>query len=178
MTVSVWQARFVKVRKGRSGYVVAGVEPERSDILIYQWKIPGVIPVNAQTAGEELERIYKRDGSVEPETVVLESKDEKAPLHKCFEWDDKKAAHKYRVHQAQGIIRALVSVNETPSKPKGVRAFVSVESEYQPIKVVMSDEKKRAFLLQSALCELKSFQTKYSDLQELASVFAAIKEVI
>lgn len=145
--------------------------------MVYQWKIPGIIPVDAQTAGEELERIYNRDGSITPEAVVEDSTDPSAPLHGCFEWDDKKAAHKYRVTQAQGIIRAIVSVDTPAQSSEPVRAFVTTEKNYKPITVVLDDESARAELLRSAKAELENFKRKYATLQELSAVFAAIEEV-
>lgn len=145
--------------------------------MVYQWKIPGIIPVDAQTAGEELERIYNRDGSITPEAIVEDSVDPSAPLHGCFEWDDEKAAHKYRITQAQGIIRAIVSVDETEKQPK-TRTFVSVEREYHPVSVVIRNPEKRDILLQNALNELHWFEKKYNSLCELSGVFSAIKEVI
>lgn len=145
--------------------------------MTYQWKVPGIMPVDAQTAGNELQRIYERDGVIEPETVVEESKSPSAPLHSCFEWDDEKAAHKYRITQAQGIIRAIVAVDETEKSPE-TRAFVSVEREYHPVSVVIRNPEKRDILLQNALNELHCFEKKYNSLCELSGVFSAIKEVI
>lgn len=145
--------------------------------MTYQWKVPGIMPVDAQTAGNELQRIYKRDGVIEPETVVLESESPSAPLHSCFEWDNEKAAHKYRITQAQGIIRAIVLVNETEKSPE-TRAFVSVERKYHPVSVVIRNPEKRDILLQNALNELHWFEKKYNSLCELSGVFSAIKEVI
>lgn len=145
--------------------------------MTYQWKVPGIMPVDAQTAGNELQRIYERDGVIDPETVVQESQTPSAPLHSCFEWDDEKAAHKYRVSQAQGIIRAIVAVDEEKKQPE-TRAFVSVQREYHPISVVIKTPEKREILLKSALDELRWFEKKYKSLQELSSVFDAIKEVI
>lgn len=145
--------------------------------MTYQWKVPGIMPVDAQTAGNELQRIYERDGVIEPGTVVLESESPSAPLHSCFEWDNEKAAHKYRITQAQGIIRAIVSVNET-EKSQETRAFVSVEREYHPVSVVIRNPEKRDILLQNALNELHWFEKKYNSLCELSGVFSAIKEVI
>ena len=145
--------------------------------MTYQWKVPGIMPVDAQTAGNELQRIYERDGVIEPETVVLESESPSAPLHSCFEWDNEKAAHKYRITQAQGIIRAIVSVNET-EKSLETRAFVSVERKYHPVSVVIRNPEKRDILLQNALNELHCFEKKYNSLRELSGVFSAIKEVI
>ena len=143
--------------------------------MTYQWKVPGIMPVDAQTAGNELQRIYERDGVIEPETVVAESQTPSAPLHSCFEWDDAKAAHKYRITQAQNIIRAIVVVDD--AKQPETRAFVSVEREYHPVSVVVRNPEKREILLQNALNELRWFERKYHALQELANVFAAIKEV-
>lgn len=143
--------------------------------MTYQWKVPGIMPVDAQTAGNELQRIYERDGVIEPETVVLESQTPSAPLHSCFEWDDEKAAHKYRITQAQNIIRAIVVVDE--AKQPETRAFVNVQREYHPVSVVVRNPEKREILLQNALNELRWFERKYNTLQELSNVFAAIKEV-
>lgn len=143
--------------------------------MTYQWKVPGIMPVDAQTAGNELQRIYERDGVIEPETVVEESKSPSAPLHSCFEWDDEKAAHKYRITQAQNIIRAIVVVDE--AKQPETRAFVNVQREYHPVSVVVRNPEKREILLQNALNELRWFERKYNTLQELSAVFSAIKEV-
>lgn len=143
--------------------------------MTYQWKVPGIMPVDAQTAGNELQRIYERDGVIEPETVVAESRTPSAPLHSCFEWDDEKAAHKYRITQAQNIIRAIVVVDE--AKQPETRAFVNVQREYHPVSVVVRNPEKREILLQNALNELRWFERKYNTLHELSNVFAAIEEV-
>lgn len=143
--------------------------------MTYRWKVPGIMPVDAQTAGNELQRIYERDGVIEPETVVAESRTPSAPLHSCFEWDDEKAAHKYRITQAQNIIRAIVVVDE--AKQPETRAFVNVQREYHPVSVVVRNPEKREILLQNALSELRWFERKYNTLQELSNVFAAIEEV-
>ena len=143
--------------------------------MTYRWKVPGIMPVDAQTAGNELQRIYERDGVIEPETVVAESQTPSAPLHSCFEWDDAKAAHKYRITQAQTIIRSIVVVEEA-TQPE-TRAFVNVQREYHPVSVVVRNPEKREILLQNALNELRWFERKYNTLQELSNVFAAIKEV-
>lgn len=93
----------------------------------------------------------------------------------CFEWDDEKAAHKYRITQAQNIIRAIVVVDE--AKQPETRAFVNVQREYHPVSVVVRNPEKREILLQNALNELRWFERKYNTLHELSNVFAAIEEV-
>lgn len=146
--------------------------------MIYKWKIPNLLPVDAQTAGEELARIYRENGRLEPAKIVDESRDSAAPLHPCFEWDDVAAAEKYRQTQAQMIVRSIVTVQETPNRePVETRAFVSVRQEYKPIEVVTSSEEQMQELLRTALAELMAFQRKYSILSELAGVMRAIEKV-
>ena len=145
--------------------------------MTYQWKIPGIIPVDAQKAGEELYRIYKAKGRLEPSDIVEESRSATSPLHPCFEWDDQKAATKYRESQAMLIVRSIVTVQESNEGPQQVRAFVHVEQSYKPISVVVNSEKQMAALLETALSELRAFKRKYETLKELSPVFDAIEEV-
>lgn len=144
--------------------------------LIYKWKIPGLIPVDAQVAGQEMERIYNRDGILDPAVIVQESKDKHAPLHGCFEWNDTVAANKYRVNQAKEIIRSIVTVSEHTNQE--TRAFVYVNQEYQPLSVVIRNPEDTATLLRQAINELRWFEQKYSKLQELAGVMAEIGKVV
>lgn len=146
--------------------------------MIYQWKIPSM-PVDADSAGNELERIcQKNNGNLLAKDVVEESRPESAVLHKCFEWDDAVAAERFREVQAGQIIRNITVVHsEEGCEPTEVRAFVSVQKSYQPIRVVMSDMDKKAELLLSAFRELKAFQQKYKSLSELDPVFDAINAV-
>lgn len=146
--------------------------------MVYQWRIPGIIPVDAQTAGEELDRIYRRDGVISPDAIVNDNAEPSAPLHCCFEWDDGKAAHKYRVSQAQSIIQAIVSVPEETQYNQPVRAFVSVFNSYHPTKIVMQNVSMRSTLLEFALADLRAFKRKYESLVELSSVFDSISNIM
>lgn len=144
--------------------------------MVYQWKIPGLYNVDAQTAGEELDRIYREHGALEPERIVDESRDEGAPLHGCFEWNDSAAAEKYRQVQAAGIVHAIITAvpGQDREEPVSVRAFVHVEPGYQPIAVVINDEEKLERLQSDAIRELKAFQRKYNVISALSPVFDAI----
>ena len=146
--------------------------------MIYKWKLPGLIPVDAQTAGEELQRIYREKGALNPVDIVDESRDSAAPLHPCLEWDDETAAEKYRQTQAMQIVRSIITIQESDKKEaQEVRAFVHVQESYHPISVVVSSKKQMDELLASALLELKAFQRKYSVLVELSLVFEAIEKI-
>lgn len=145
--------------------------------MTYQWKLPGIYDVPAQQAGEELDRIYRDRGRLEPTDIVSESRPEDAPLHPCFEWDDAIAAERYRENQASGIVRAIVTVDTERKENNGVRAFVHVENTYQPMAVVVQSRDKMQKLLQSAMNELSAFRKKYGKLSELEPVFSAIDSV-
>ena len=150
--------------------------------MVYKWRFN--MGVSAETAGEELERVEHKHGKVTPELVLEESRKEKAPLHKCFEWNDSIAAEKYRLNQAGQIIRNLVVVLDEYQQSEPVRAFVNIESEAPAktgkfINVVsaMKKEETRAAVLANALRELQEFTKKYQGLDELAGVFSEINKL-
>lgn len=150
--------------------------------MLYEWKLPGMYPVDANTAGEEIAAIYNEKGHCDPEDVVDRSRPVTAPLHYCFEWDDTVAAEKYRQEQAGSLIRSITVVVEADDKrvtevPVKIRAFHHVEHTYQPISVVVNDEDKMKELLRRALGELISFKKKYSQLSDLKPIFQEIDKL-
>lgn len=146
--------------------------------MVYQFKLPGLYPVSAQTAGEELHRIYTDKGQLKPADVVAESRPESAPLHPCFEWDDEVAAEKYRRVQAGKLVRSITVVQENKKRePVEVRAFVQSRETYTPIEVVVNSREQMLELLRAAMSELRAFERKYAALSQLAPVFEAIKRV-
>jgi hypothetical protein len=48
-----------------------------------------------------------KDGRLTPEDVVKSAARKTSPLHEYFEWDEKKAAKKYRLMQARQLIRSV-----------------------------------------------------------------------
>lgn len=150
--------------------------------MVYQWKEASRVVVDAQIAGEELERIRTfHNGRLEAEMVVELSRNTSAPLHGAFEWDDKKAAHGYRVEQAKYLIRSIEVVVATPDdKPQPIRAFVSVQRDddrsYTSVQHALSDNELRRQVLAQAWMELEAWRKRHAELVELAKVFAVIDE--
>lgn len=149
--------------------------------MIYRWKEGARMGADAQSAGDELERIRTRhNGRLEPEWVVHEAKLARNPLHDLFEWDDNVAAQNYRVDQARGIIRSIDVVVEEVEQPKAVRAFVSVvrdrDRSYTSVSHAMSDPVLRKQVLADAWAALEAWRKRYAELDELAAVFAVIDE--
>ena len=90
----------------------------------YKWRIP-VFNADADTVGEIFESIEERDGVLSPSAVVDEARPEVSPIHACFEWDDEKAAEKYRETQASSMIRCLiVSTEHIENAPEGQGATI------------------------------------------------------
>ena len=145
----------------------------------YEFSTPGLFPgVTADQAAEELERIREQRGALTPEIVVDESRDEDSVLHKCFQWDDTKAAALYRAEQARTLI-GNIKVVITNTEIKGTfRAFVNVSTvegsprSYIPINAAMSEDYSRSDLLAQAKADAKTFITKYNTLEQLNKVKA------
>ena len=149
----------------------------------YQWKVDKY-PVPAQVAGEEIERIRANSGKeyIEAEDLLEASREDTAPLHSCFEWDDDRAAEKYRLWQARQIISNITVVTETVNTvPQPVRAFVSIadykdKGKFIQIQKALENNEYRAQILKNALAELQTFKHKYSVYSELSKIFEAIDD--
>lgn len=92
----------------------------------------------------ELEAIRKRnpDGLLLIEDVVKAARSKKSSLHTEFEWDDAKAAEKWREEQARNLIRAHVTYE--PRVARETRGYLSVPTDrengggYRPTSEVLS----------------------------------------
>lgn len=146
--------------------------------MIYKWKI-SKYNLDAQEAGEELERIREKYNSITPKIVVKESRNNDSVLHSCFEWDDSKAAEAYRERQAQSLICNIVvsKVNDTEVQ-SDVRAFVHIQNDYKPIETVVKVKDYRQEMLNNAFKELKTFKEKYQSLSELSDLFSYIDTIL
>jgi len=124
----------------------------------------------------------RHNGLLRPKDIVDYAANKKTALHKCFEWDDKKAGHEYRLWQARELISVYVKVLSKDTDP--VCAYVSLLNDrakqgggYRTIEAVLNDNVLRNQLLSEALAELGRFEARYKQLKELAGVFKAIRKV-
>ena len=154
--------------------------------MVYQWKVP-LYKVPAQTAGEYIEGLERANGFVTAKMLVDESRPVGATLHSCYEWDDEKAAEKYREGQSKTLLSNLVTVkisNTDEDMPvPNTRAFVSVSSGKETASYIstvraLSDEATKKTVLENARAELKAFKVKYEGLIDLAELLnEMLKEV-
>ena len=148
--------------------------------MVYQWKTASYIKTDANIAGKQCEELEKTVG-LTPENLLNANRNEDAPLHNEFEWDDQKAAEQHRLYQARHIINCLCIKPESSQKEKvnSIRAFVktTLESPYQSLNVILQSKDSYDAMLARAKKELESFISKYQTLAELKPVFEAYKEV-
>lgn len=133
---------------------------------------------------EALKAIAARDGGLlRPQAVVDEARSEDSPLHGAFCWDDTEAARKYRLIQAQELIRSFRVEMETDGKPLEVPVFLGVSSDrdkgtaqnpYRLTSSVMKSADMMEVAVSDALSQLEALKNRYSYLTELADVWGAI----
>ena len=147
--------------------------------MVYQWKTVSYEGLDAQTAGNELERINAAFGALTAKSVVDASRSEDAVLHNIFEWDDEKAAESHRESQARALIGNIVTISvDDEREHAAVRAFVHIQNEYRPVNIVLRVSEYKQEMFDKALKELASFQIKYSHLKELDDVFKSIELIL
>ncbi len=102
-----------------------------------------------------LEGIAKKDRTgrtvLLPADVVKAARAEDHPLHKKFDWDDTKAAHKWRLSQARDLIASVrIEWEESPGRVVKVQAYHHIRAEgtgYYPTETIISHESMRQALV-------------------------------
>ena len=150
--------------------------------MIYQFRNGFHLNGNPQLVGETLENIrLEHEGKLQAKDVVQFAKRATNILHGYFEWDDKEAGCKYRLSQANYLIRAiLVCPEKDKTQFVPVRAFVHIEESdedeniFMSICDVMKDEPLCQQVLDRARKELVVWRNRYRHLAEFAAIFEVI----
>lgn len=138
---------------------------------LVKWQVDGIFKADANKCYAEILELE----NITPADVLEKARDEKSELHKCFEWDNDKAAEKYRTIQAGNVIRMLYIVPKSEeSAPVRVLSKTSQNAVYQPTRTFLTNKNEYENLLKMALAELESFRRKYETLSELEQVFEQI----
>lgn len=130
---------------------------------------------DAQKCYEEIQSLG--DSYTTAEIVEL-AKDKTTELHKCFDWNNREAAEKWRLHQARLICCSLtVKVQDSPERPAVSYRVIQHDREdmaYKPVVLTVRNEEEYDRLLNQALAELNSFKLRYSKIVELQEVIDQI----
>lgn len=164
----------------------------------YDWSTfkPNTMPVSAQTVGETLERLERQNGKVDKKSFLEASRPADSPTHALFEWDNEKAAEKYRLVQSGKYIADIkVTIIRKESEKKTInvdvqqsdiyegRGFINGGKSrtsgvvYNSVARVLNDADKRKNALKHAKEELFIFQRKYNTFEELSGVMEEIEKL-
>lgn len=130
---------------------------------------------DANKCADEIERIGE---SPTPQQIVDFARSEETELHKCFEWDDTKAAELWRKRTARTIVQCIVFVEEKipDDRPEiRVRFYEKDKHGYSETKKIVIVEDRYKALLAQAYAELRAFKAKYSMLEELREILDLIQ---
>jgi chorismate mutase len=102
----------------------------------------------------ELEQLMQANGgAITPEDVVQAAASSNSALHAWFDWDDTRAAAKYRLEQARHLLKVVnVQITYAATSTVLVPAFVSETNDngmqhYVRIVDVLSDDERRHALV-------------------------------
>ena len=144
--------------------------------IIATWRTPGIFKADPQKVCNEIREI---GDEFTPEDIVAAAADEAKELHKCFEWDNNKAADNYRLHQARVLTSQLIfkvekEEDNIPVVP--VRVFNKTEGGggYKIPERAFKVQAEYESLLQRAYAELHAFKVKYAALHELDYILELI----
>ena len=123
---------------------------------------------------EKVNEIYKDQGQVTPSGLLNAAKPKNSPIHNAFEWDNKKAGHKFRLIQARTWIRKVTITMEDREErlihvPRIEPDETTHEGYYKPASVVVNqpDEYQRAKM--AMVSKLNAAQFALDELEAAAA---------
>lgn len=126
--------------------------------------------------------VYKCLENIEEKTpqniVDWAAEHPESELHKCFTWDDKKAANEWRKQEARQVVCQLVFENEETKEPTNIRIMQKSDNEYKPVNMIVRNQDEYEELLKRAYTELQAFKERYKNIVELEEIIDAIDSVI
>ncbi|KKN76718.1 hypothetical protein LCGC14_0366890 [marine sediment metagenome] len=131
-------------------------------------------PVEAQLIGEWIESLNDNSG----QGMVDAAADVLSPAHELFEWDETKAAGKYRLRQAAEIRSSLrIEVRQSAKKPTHIPAYIAATDRGQYVLTIEASAEELTDAEQRFLSQINSFRQKWAGLKLAETVIEAIDEV-
>ena len=123
---------------------------------------------------DHLQAIYDERGELTPALVVDVARDTTHPLHSRFEWNDTRAAEKFRIYQAHHLIRSvrISYTNPQTNASTSIRAFHATKIPetnryvYQPTAVVMQDPMVMRLLLAEMRRDWEALKRRFEAFEE------------
>lgn len=142
----------------------------------FAWK------ADPEEVGRTIEKLSKQTGGeVSPAMVVEEAKKKNSPLHNCFEWNNTKAAEKWRIHQARLLLGSIV-INFEYSEAQTIRAFLNIQTPekqtYSHIDSIINDEAKMQFVIDQLKRKLALISEQLKTYESLKEHSKVIEQLI
>lgn len=159
----------------------------------YKVSLGGRIPKDkVQIYGETIDQIIEEtEELVSPELIVQNAKKKRSPLHDFFTWDDTEAAIKYRIQEANYLLRHITVVVkfEGSDEEEDIKAFPNIkitqkdcqEQGYTTMEIVKKNTDYLDVLIEDAHNELTGWRNRYKqyrDLQKFETKFLPVFEVV
>lgn len=144
-----------------------------------EWKMAGLFNADAERCYNEIQEI---GDSYTPDDILEKAKDETTELHKCFEWDDTIAAHKWRKHTARMICNNIV-LTVVKSEAQPARKFRLIQNVregdgYESSIRIYSNPDKMKALYERMVADSRRFVERYESLPEASEIITAMKAVL
>jgi len=149
-------------------------------MLVATWKagLGSLFKADPQKVANEIAQI---GDAATPAQILDKARDGGTELHKCFEWDDTKAAEKWRIQQARQIVCSLVikETDESDRRKPEIRVFHKTDygSGYKPATFVFQNKDEYQKALARAFAELSAFERKYKAFTELDELIEVIEKL-
>jgi hypothetical protein len=144
-------------------------------------------PADADAVAAQVEKLRKSHGGVIPPQVLVDaSRNEEAPAHRCFTWDDWAAAEAHRRNEGREVLRNLVIVgldDEGGTAPPAYYHVVTtnkvgdVIEGYAPASEVAKDAGMRHFAEEEALRQIQGLRRRIGHLKRLQPIWEAVDQV-
>lgn len=138
----------------------------------YRWSRHYGVP--AQVFGDFYYGLTNRT----PEELVKAARNAKSPVHKLFEWNNKRAADEHRLVQARCMINSLeVEIITPKGKPTNVVAFIRSSNLGKHVAIAEASHTELDARMKKCWRDMLRFRTKYKGMAIIGEVIAAIEAV-
>ena len=149
------------------------------------WKVK-LNDADAEKVNDEIHGIISSNGTdkcTPQELVDFARNNPNSESYKCFDWNDRTAAEKFRISQARTVLNNLIEVtvvepknNEKQQEPIEVKMFYGTgkDNSYIPAEILVTKQDEYQQVLEMAYRELQQFKSRYKHLKELSNIIALI----
>lgn len=168
--------------------------------ITFEWQPWFQKAANPHVIGERIVALTKGNkGRIYEDALIREAQAADSPLHEFFEWDDRKAAERYRSQQARTLLGGLkvtvkiVDKSDPSLSTKTQVKFLPEDGEKTTVYTVTTtrleaedrlfglpekEKQQPTTRLERAQQELRVFRVRYGDIEELTTVLDAIDEFL